>query len=75
MSRLTVIIDKDDKDVQVYGTHRYNTDTGWLYKKSARKVYLDVLSKNRTEENIKDAIKNYNSELDDQISKIKKQYA
>ena len=70
MGKLTVIIDSLDSDMQIYGAHKYNTSTGWLYKKSSRKHYPDVLCKNRTEKCIKEAIFNYNKELDEKINQI-----
>ena len=74
MGRLKVKVDENDKDVQIYGTHKYHTTLGLLYKKSPRKYYPDLLSEHRTEDNIKDAIKNYNNELDEKIAEIRAQY-
>jgi hypothetical protein len=70
MSTLIVKIDPTDKYVQVYGAYRYNTQLGpgqyILRKISKRKDYPDVLSRDRIEPCIVDAIHQYHVEIDNQ---------
>lgn len=76
MASLKVEIDPRFKDVQIYGTYRYNTQLGagecLLSKVSKRKHYPDVLSRGRSESCILDAIANYKAELKAQYEAIKK---
>jgi len=68
MANLKVEIDSNDPTVQIYGKYRYN---GNLSSVSKRKHYPDMLSMDRTETCIKEAIKNYHAELDAKITAIR----
>ncbi|MDH0451087.1 hypothetical protein [Shewanella sp. GD04112] len=61
---------------QTYGTYSYNKELGTgeyiLKKHSKRKHYPDVLSRNRTEECILDAIANYKAEIKAMHEEIKR---
>ena len=72
-SKLKVEINKYG---QSYGVYSYNTELGTgeyiLKKHSKRKDYPDVLSRNRSEECILDAIKNYKAEIAAQNEEVRK---
>ncbi|WP_288987640.1 hypothetical protein [uncultured Pseudoalteromonas sp.] len=67
MAKLKVELDPKDPSVLIYGTYRYNTYLGvgqsHLSKVSKRKDYPDILSYNRSETCILEAIKNYKAEV------------
>lgn len=71
-SKLKVEIDQYG---QTYGAYIYNKELGsgaYILKKiSRRKYYPDVLSRNRSEECILDAIRNYKAELAAKLEDIK----
>ena len=68
MAKLKVEVDPKDPSVFIYGAYRYNTYLGvgqsHLSKVSRRKDYPDVLSYNRSETCILEAIKNYKAEIE-----------
>ncbi|WP_076923243.1 hypothetical protein [Pseudoalteromonas sp. SK20] len=67
MAKLKVEVDPKCPSVIIYGNYRYNTYLGvgksHLSKVSKRKAYPDVLSYNRSETCILEAIKNYKAEV------------
>ena len=67
MAKLKVEVDPKYPSVLIYGTYRYNTYLGvgqsHLSRVSKRKAYPDVLSYNRSETCILEAIKNYKAEV------------
>lgn len=67
MAKLKVEVDPKHPSVFTYGTYRYNTYLGvgqsHLSKVSKRKDYPDILSYNRSETCILEAIKNYKAEV------------
>jgi len=70
-----VTIDQDNKYVQICGKYRYNTESGLniLSVVSRRKQYPDVISRDRKESCIEEAIKNYSAELGAKIEEIRRQ--
>lgn len=67
MAKLKVEVDPKCPSVLKYGNYRYNTYLGvgqsHLSKGSKRKAYPDILSYNRSETSIVEAIKNYKAEV------------
>lgn len=67
MAKLKVEVDPKCPSVLIYGNYRYNTYLGvgkyHLSKVSKRKAYPDVLSYNRSETCILEAIKNYKADV------------
>jgi len=66
MASLKIEIDPTNPNVQIYGKYRYNTELGCgnLSSVSKRKHYPDMLSMDRPEKSIIDAIENYKNELE-----------
>lgn len=74
MARRKVTIDPTNEHVQVCGKYRLNTELKGehiLSSVSKRKTYPDVLSRGRKETDIREAIDNYNAELNAQIEEIR----
>ncbi len=71
---MKVQIDQNNNNVQICGKYRYNTENGLniLSTVSKRKHYPDVVSRDRKESCIKEAINNYNDELDAAIARLKR---
>ncbi len=76
MAKLKVEVDPKCPSVLTYGNYRYNTYLGvgqsHLSKISKRKAYPDVLSYNRSEVCILEAIKNYEEEVQAENEAIRK---